>query len=116
MSTRPPTVIPADEYDTLEFVAEAYGGVGCGKTYEHFPADAPSPDPDSAPYCLLGCAHFAGIVGGTVDDLLGVRPYGLHYYDIDAAINRVRFALPNRPDRAPFAAAVKELNLVRGDV
>lgn len=113
--TRPPTVIPADEYDCLEFVAEAYDGVGAGKTYESFPPGAGFPDPTSAPFCLLGCAHFAGILDGHVGDLLNVDFFGLRHFEIDQAIWNVQGRIGSFAPRVPFADLAAELNLVRGD-
>jgi hypothetical protein len=86
-------VLPRDVYDTLEFSALVYGGMGAGRAY-----DWPKND---RPWCPLGHADNAGI------------PWDLFWPHRITAIENDD-ALGQREKRVPFRQWCKRLNVVRG--
>lgn len=49
MNTRPNIVLTADDFDALQYAAEANGGVGWGRSWEK-----------GQPWCVRGLAQWAG--------------------------------------------------------
>jgi hypothetical protein len=97
-------VLDADVYDTLEFVAEAFGGIGAFAWNE-----------GDCPLCVVGCATFAGIMPHEAElaDEYGV----VEESDNDDVVRRINVRLGNLQavgDRVPFELWRQELCIVRG--
>lgn len=112
-----PKIIPADVYDTIEFVAEAYGGIGGGWfTEEEYLFVG---DNDATPLCLRGCTDFIdggapSYVGSLTCELQAVVGRSFVTFNDQAvrAINKRRGAAAY--SRVPFSDYVAELGWVRG--
>lgn len=106
-------VLPADVYDTLEFSALVYGGVGAWKRR----------DEKDAPYCLFGHAAFVQVrdpgtwYGAPLATTL--ERCGLFVGSNDSAvvaINRRKGRRPkDRGTRVTWREYIRETNIVRGD-
>lgn len=106
MTTKPVRVLPADVYDTLEFSALVYGGIGGGWTT----------DRDGTPFCAIG--HADHVVPSVCED--GPVVVALFGADVDGRMNDWAVAAINarrgRPllGRVTFEEWAKELGIVRG--
>jgi hypothetical protein len=89
-------VLPADVYDTLEFSALAYGGIGSGEWWH-----------GGAPVCYVGHLNFAGVISAVWNS----APFG-----IDEEMNDVAVAgkFGEVRPRISFSEWCKRLNVVRG--
>lgn len=141
MANTKQVVLPADVYDTLEFVAEAYGGIGGGSSYEY---KYPSLEDCGTPLCLHGFIRFVdeyetmtvGSVNHAVCDALADAGFGDRFlrfgdhlvpsagtkqinYGVfnDAIVEAVNADLgnPGSMARVPFDLYCKKGNIVRGD-
>lgn len=118
-------VVPADQYDTLEFAALAFGGIGGGDWFGHAGEDE---DLLNGPICVNGLAVSAGIVPARKksafgDHFIRNEPHeaikGLTVGANDDAIDDLQAAGIGAEDaegewRVPFPAYCKALNIVRG--
>lgn len=98
-------VLNADIYDTLEFVAQVYGGIG----RELYSNDK------NEPVCIYGCAHFVdnSLFGPMRNELALV---GVRTSDNDDAVLSINRSRRRRKDkRVPFADLCDALHIVRGD-
>lgn len=99
-------ILPADAYDTLEFSALAYGGIGAGHYFD--------PKHEDMPLCAIGHFHAAERSWGMAE--CAFRNLGLSGNDSDLAveaINRRRKVRPLRR-RVPFRLWARELGIERG--
>jgi hypothetical protein len=98
-----------DVYDAIELVSEAEGGLRRSRMY----------DEDGRPCCMVGAAHFAGVIeAGTSQQLysaagratiLGLLP---SYTKFDDAHQRLA---SDCDERLPWPLIAKEMGVVRGD-
>lgn len=121
-------VLPADVYDTMELIAEAYGGIGADRTYvnkdekfQHIVREA-----ERRPMCLIGFCRFASDSGVIFDNTLMAifDDLGINYYDNNKAVYKA-IGLENEHEYSPRYAAnpiriswqewCKQLNVVRGE-
>jgi hypothetical protein len=100
MSMNKPIRMPADVYDTLEFSALAFGGIGKAVWYEWDEMRN-----KVAPVCPLGHLCFAG----AVEDEMPKRAFGLSLRRNDWALDDV---WPGQ--RIHFDEWCRRLNVVRG--
>lgn len=104
-------ILPADVFDTYEFLCEVFGGVG-GGWYWAGPQE---------PLCVSGFRYFLANENSFGQESWG-RPYDLLEYGISStendeaveAINR-RKGSPNIHARVSWAEYCEELNIVRGE-
>jgi hypothetical protein len=123
-----PKVLQRDIYDALELSAEATGGLKSGQLFDW--GDAPG-STEAVPVCLLGHAIFLDerpdypyfynqmlFVEDRGPALKELNRLGVTPSQADDAINHVagvtRWRAGRRP-RAPFAAVMQKLGIVRGD-
>lgn len=108
-------VMPADLYDTIEFAALAFGGIGAGRDFE--------PDEElRCPVCVHGLARVAGAEttadGGYLPNELNIQleDLGIGRVQNDIAVEAINRRRGGRPTdaRVTFRAWAKELNIVRG--
>lgn len=118
-------VVPANQYDTLEFAALAFGGIGGGDWFGFAGEDN---DLLNGPICVNGLAVSAGIVPEKKKSVYGdyfIRNEpseavkGLTVQANDDAIDSLQLAGIGAEDaegewRVPFPAYCKALNIVRG--
>ena len=110
-------ILPADQYDALEFAAEVEGGVGSGVMME-----------DECAVCGYGLAYLAGIIdvparakissewiNNALYENAGRGELPFTYMESDDAVRAVqgRRGLDS-DDRVPFPEWAQELGLVRG--
>ena len=110
-------ILPADQYDALEFAAEVEGGVGSGVMIE-----------DGCAVCGYGLAYLAGIIDVPKKTMKSVSDLNLALYD-NATRGELPFTYMESDDavravqgrrgldseaRVPFPEWAKELGLVRG--
>lgn len=119
----PPRVLPADVYDTLEFAALAFGGIGGGRYTDTVEYDAERDAWLYAPVCAIG---FGRVINGDYDYQpldgdesleMALRAVGISEGTNDAAVMdiNVRLGVADPEARVPFKKWAKELNVVRGD-
>jgi len=106
-------VLPADVYDTIEFSALAFGGIGGSFLLEGVGDDA-------VPYCAWGHAIRAEVPDiDTMPNLFkrACEFFPLSIADNDSAVQRInaRKGVRERNARVTFAEWAKELNIVRGE-
>jgi hypothetical protein len=105
-----PIVLPADVYDTLEFSALVFGGIGADRCWD-YSASGPDAD-DIVPVCIRGhavCADDAEDIGSALDRI------GIYFKENDEIVRSVNRRLSREPnDRVPFDEYVREGNIVRG--
>ena len=102
-------VLPADVYDTLEFSALAFGGIGRGKMNNRF----------DIPYCAIGHAQAAcgfSFDGGYEDSGADPSPITreLEAIGIDWRVNDYVLRDISVSTRISFPEWCKALNVVRG--
>jgi hypothetical protein len=90
-------VLPADVYDTLEFSALVYGGIGSGTWRE-----------GGRPVCYVGHLACAGVIAS---EMFESEPFGINEEMNDEAVAGA-FGLV--APRIPFVEWCKRLNVVRG--
>lgn len=117
MNTTQQRVIPADVYDTIEFVALAYGGIGRGVFARSADgAHVSGHDPQAHyPVCAYGIAQYAGVDDPYPSCLSEYLWLGIGTDENDravAAINRRKGRFTNA--RVTFREWAKELGVVRG--
>jgi hypothetical protein len=104
---KPVRVLPADVYDTLEFTALAFGGIGRGIWYIYDMSDR-----IVAPVCYIGHVEFAE----DRSNEMTYRKHGIGITDNDRAVLHINERLGRSPNtRVTFKAWCKELNVVRGN-
>jgi hypothetical protein len=105
-----PKVLPADDYDTLEFSALAFGGVGRGVCFSD--GSILGASPTALPVCLVGHAY---AVDPSPDYELRCR-LGIDVYANDEAVKRInRRKGRGINTRVSWKEYTRELNIVRGD-
>lgn len=93
-------VLPADVYDTLEFSALAFGGIGAGLWSDN----------DGQPVCIQGHA----LVDGSVFSC--VSRARLSIVTNDTAVAQINKRRGREPEaRVTWKEYTRELNIVRGD-
>ena len=109
-------VLPADVYDTLEFEALAFGGIGAGwfadlggVNVEDHQGSLPWLDEEgAAPYCVYGMASGSGEMHNALVEA------EIFVTDNDSAVARINARLGRRSQaRVPFDLWCEELNVVR---
>lgn len=105
-------VLPADVYDTLEFSALVFGGIGAGAVYDYEVAD------QNIPYCVLGHA-IAATDDRRAEQIMGpLRRAEIDVLQNDAAVEAVNARKGARSPswaRISFSEWRAQLGVVRGN-
>lgn len=103
-------VLPADVFDTLEFMAIGFGGIGADSLFE---------DDHDTPKCVFGMAATA--VGDQDEDkemFIALSAAGITVDINDTIVHRINrkkgFGLGNRSHRVTWNQYCTALNIVRG--
>jgi hypothetical protein len=118
--SRPMRELPADVYDTLEFIALMYGGIGRGSYWSYSWLGA---DNEPRPLCVYGLA-----IEATEQDGLSGNPFrnpvakalaavGISVLMNDTAVKDIleRREISTGAARVPFEDWCAELGVVRGE-
>lgn len=107
-------VLPADVFDTLQFSALAFGGIGAGVVYRR--EDVALPLALKAPYCIIGHAIVAADQDTNDNPIVNaLESIGIGVLENDNAVRRINERRSKDPEsRVPFTPWRKELNIVRG--
>lgn len=117
-------VLDKDVYDTMELIAEAYGGIGADRTHVKENGKFPDNGEPIIPMCLIGFCNFA-IGYNKHKDLLDIfEDIDIIYSDNNRAVYKV-LGLPTEkiysleyaidPRRISWQDWCKELDVVRGE-
>lgn len=107
-------VFPADVFDTLEFSALAFGGIGAGRYFERERDSINRASALDRPVCAIGHAHAVDPTREVEDT---VRRVNIHGDVSDAAVKAInaRRGVTPRKSRVSFTDWCAELGVVRGE-